>query len=390
MKFNRPLFYALKSRLGGIPIMDRYIATELIAPFLFNVGIFSLLGVAVGYLSDLANKVIEFNLPIVEAVEVFLLKVPEFVSYALPLSVLLSTLITYGRLGSNSEIIALRSCGVSLYRIIAPAIALSLIVTGITFLFNELVVPAANHRATTILVESINEEHSFWQTKDIYYPDYETITLPSGATVQRLKNLFYAKQFDGKKMRTLTILQWLEENLHQIVISDSASWNAEQQTWDFFDGTIYKIAPDADYGESRSFSRQQIPLSRVPFDLAVLSRDPYEMNIAQAQAYMKILRAIGDEKKLLTFQIRTQQKMSFPFVCLVFGVVGSALGTRPQQMSRATSFALCVAIVFFYYVLGFFLGSLGTIGFFPPFLAAWLPIFIGLGVGGWLLARASQ
>jgi lipopolysaccharide export system permease protein len=385
MKFDKPLYYLLKSRLGGISIMDRYIVTELIGPFLLSVGIFSSLGVAIGYLSDLVNKVIESNLPIVQAAQVLLLKVPEFVSYALPISVLLSALMTFGRLSSNSEIIALRSCGVSLYRIVAPAIALSLLVTGITFLFNELVVPAANYRATTILVEYIQEEHPFWQTKDIFYPDYEKVTLPNGETRQRLKSLFYAKQFDGKQMKMLTILQWLGENLNQIIISDSASWNGEQQIWDFFNGTIYKIAPDASYGETLSFDRRQLPFSRVPFDLAVLSRDPYEMNIIQAQEYMKLLRQTGDEKKLLMFQVRTQQKMAFPFVCLVFGVVGSALGTRPQHVSRATSFGLSVAIVFLYYVLGFSLGSFGTIGIFSPFLAAWLPNFIGLGVGLWLL-----
>lgn len=369
--------------------MDRYIVTESIGPFLLSVGIFSSLGVAIGYLSDLINKVIESNLPIVQAAQVLLLKVPEFVSYALPISVLLSSLMAFGRLSNNSEIIALRSCGVSLYRIVAPAIALSLLVTGITFLFNELVVPAANYRATAILVESIQEEHPFWQTRDIFYPDYERVTLPNGETRQRLKSLFYAKQFDGKQMKMLTILQWLGENLNQIIISDSASWNGEQQTWDFFNGTIYKIASDTSYDETLSFDRRQIPFSRVPFDLAVLGRDPDEMNIAQAQAYIKLLRQTGDEKKLLMFQVRTQQKMAFPFVCLVFGVVGSALGSRPQHVSRATSFGLSVAIVFLYYVLGFSLGSLGTIGIFSPFLAAWLPNFIGLGVGFWLLGRTD-
>lgn len=370
--------------------MDRYIAKELFVPFFFSVGIFSSLGVTVGYLADLANKIFESDLPVMQAVQVLLLKIPEFVSYALPISVLLATLMTYGRLSNDSEIIALRSCGVSLYRIIAPAIALSLVVTGITFLFNELVVPAANYRATAILVKSIQEEHPFWQTRDIYYPDYEKVTLPGGEIRQTLKTLFYAKQFDGKEMKALTVLQWLGQNLSQIVVSDSASWNSKQQTWDFFKGTIYKIAPDASYGDTVFFEHRQIPLSKVPFDLASQGRDPYEMNIVQTKEYIKVLKQIGDEKKLLLFEVRSQQKMAFPFVCLVFGVVGSALGTRPQQMSRASSFGLCVAVIFLYYLLGFLLGSFGMMGVFSPFLAAWLPNAIGLGVGGWLLFTKNQ
>lgn len=370
-------------------MMDRYIASELLGPFLLSVGIFSSLGVAVGYLSDLMNKAIESDLPVLQAVQVLLLKVPEFVSYALPISVLLATLIAYGRLSSDSEIIALRSCGIDLYRIIAPAIALSLIVTGITFLFNELVVPAANYRATTILVKSLNEEFPFWQTKDIFYPHYEKVTLPNGQTRQKLKELFYAKRFDGKQMKQLTVLQWAKENIDRIITADSASWNERQQKWDFFNGTIYDIAPDASYGETLFFESQQFSFSRTPFDLAALSRDPDEMNFVQAQEYMKILRLMGDEKKLIMFQVRSQQKIAFPFVCLVFGIVGAALGTRPQSNNRATSFGLCVAIVFFYYLLGFLMGSFGAIEILSPFLAAWLPNFIGLGVGILLLQRFS-
>jgi lipopolysaccharide export system permease protein len=389
MKLKKSLFYQLKLWLGGISIMDRYIAKELIVPFLFSVGIFSSLGIAVGYLADLTNKIFESDLPVMQAMQVLLLKMPEFIAYALPISVLLTTLMTYGRLSNDSEIIALRSCGVSLYRIIAPAIALSLVVTGITFLFNELVVPAANYRATAILVKSIQEEQPFWQTRDIYYPDYEKITLPSGEIRQTLKTLFYAKQFDGKEMKALTILQWLGQNLSQIIVSDSASWNSKQQVWDFFNGTIYKIAPDASYSDTVFFEHRQIPFSKIPFDLASQSRDPYEMNILQAKDYIEVLRQMGDEKKLLIFEVRSQQKIAFPFVCLVFGLVGSALGTRPQQMSRASSFGLCVTVIFLYYLLGFLLGSFGMMGVISPFLAAWLPNAIALGVGGCLLWRAN-
>ncbi|MCU0532437.1 MAG: LptF/LptG family permease [Hydrococcus sp. Prado102] len=368
-------------------MMDRYIASELLAPFVLSVGIFASLGVAVGYLSDLINKAIESDLPILQAVQVLLLKVPEFVSYALPISVLLATLIGYGRLSNDSEIIALRSCGIHLYRIIAPAIALSLIVTGIAFVFNELVVPVANYRSTAILVKSLNEEVPFWQTKDIFYPDYKKVTLPNGKTRQKLKGLFYAKQFDGKQMKQITVLQWAGENIDRIIISDSASWNDRQQKWDFFNGTIYNIAPDASYGETLFFKHRQFSFSRIPYDLAALGRDPDEMNFVQAQEYMKILRLTGDEKKLIMFQVRSQQKIAFPFICLVFGIVGSALGTRPQSNNRATSFGLCVAIVFLYYLLGFIMGSFGAIELLSPFLAAWLPNFIGLGVGIFLLKR---
>ncbi|MGK7872447.1 MAG: LptF/LptG family permease [Xenococcaceae cyanobacterium] len=379
----------LSSFLGGLSVMDRYIAAELIPPFLFSVGIFSSVGVAVGTLSDLVNKVFESDLPLRLALQVFLLKLPEFTSYAFPISVLLATLMTYGRLSSDSELIALRSCGVSIYRLVAPAVVLSLVVTGITFLFNELVVPAANYQATTILVKALNEEKPFFQKKDIFYPEYQEVTQSNGEKIWRLRSLFYAERFDGKGMKDLTILKWSGQRLNQIIISDSAIWNPAQNTWDFLNGTIYLISPDASYGNTLRFDNQQLPLSRAPLDLAIKGRDPYEMNIAQAWEYMKILRFSGDEKKLLIFQVRTQQKIAFPFVCLVFGLVGSVLGCH-KHTSRATSFGISVAIIFAYYLLGFIIGCFGLVGILSPFMAAWLPNFFGLGVGGWLLVRIAR
>lgn len=373
-----------------ISLLDRYIFAELMPPFLFSVGLFSILGVAIGYLSELANKVTESNLPLTLAVQVLLLKVPEYAAYALPVAILLGTLMTYGRLSNDGEIVAFGSCGVSLRRLILPAIFLSCIVTGLTFWVNEQIVPAANYRASSILVKSIGEERNFWQTKDIIYPQYEQQTLSNGLTKRHLKSLFYAEKFDGQDMKTLIILRWLGDNLGEIILAERASWNFQAHLWDFYQGTVYFIAADASYHKSMGFEHQQFSLPKVPLDLALQSRDPYEMNIDQALEYIKLLRLTGEEKKLRMFQVRTQQKIAFPFVCLVFALVGSALGSQPQQMSRATSFGLGVGIIFSYYLLGFLIGSLGLIGVLSPMMAAWLPNILALVAGAWLLYNFSE
>ncbi len=366
-------------------LIDRYILSQLIGPLVFSVGLVSILGVAIGYLSDLANKVVESNLPLVQAFEIILLKVPEFTAYALPISMMLSTLLTYGRLSNDSELIALRVCGASLYRLVVPAFMVSLVMTGITFMFSELIVPAANYRVTSILVEHLQEERPYWQNKDIFYPDYEKVVLPDGSTEKQLRHLFFAEKFDGQKLETLTVLEWLEKRLNRIVVSDSATWNGQEETWDFFNGTIYQLAPDSSYQDTYSFKHRQLPLTKTAFEFAQQGRDPYEMNIFQAQKYMKILRVMEDEQKLRTFQVRIQQKIAFPFICVVFGVIGSALGTSPQYINRAIGFGLSVIVVFIYYLLGFLVGSLGLIGIVSPFIAGWLPNIVGLCMGLYLL-----
>lgn len=380
-------------RLGrwlSLPLIDRYLAGQLVPPFLFSVGLVASFGVAIGYLSDLGNKIVEKNLPLEQALEILLLKVPEFLAYALPIAVLLSALLTFGRLGGDSELVALRACGAGLFRLAVPVVCLSLVATGLTYGVGEWIVPAANYRATAILVDSIQEEHPFWQNRDIFYPEFEEVKTPQGKTERRLKRLIYAERFDGKTMEELTVLQWSGSRLNKIIISDQAAWNPQRRGWDFFEGAVYPLKKDASYQESEPFQARLVELPKSAFDFALQGRDPYEMNIQEARAYMDILRLIGDRKKLNFFQVRTEQKAAFPFVCVVFGLVGMAVGARPQRLSRATGFGLSVFIVFAYYLVGFAAGSLGMAELLSPALAAWAPNLIGLAVGVGLLYRFNQ
>jgi lipopolysaccharide export system permease protein len=378
------------SLIPGLSLMDRYITTELIGPFLFGVGAFSSVGVAVGTVFDLVRKVTDAGLPLEIAMQVMLLKMPEFISYAFPMSILLSALMTYSRLSSDSELIAMRSVGVSVYRLVMPGIVLSLVVTGCTFVFNEMVVPAANYQASSTLNKALNSERPSFKESNIFYPEYGEVTQPNGEKIRALKRLFYANQFNGEQMEGLTILDWSQEGLNQIVTAESAFWNQKQSTWDFFDGTIYVISPDASYRNILRFENQQLKIPRAPLDIAKKDRDSAEMNIAQILERMEIVQLGGDEKKLKKFKLRIQQKIAFPFVCLVFGVVGAALGTRPQRTGKATSFGISVVIIFSYYLLRFIMEALGLSGILSPFLAAWLPNFFGLGAGGLLLIRAAR
>ena len=388
MKFAKSKFY--NPLLPGFSVMDRYIAIELLMPFLFGVGAFSSLGVAIGSLFDLVRQVAESGLLIAIAVKVLLLKMPEFIVYAFPMSTLLTCLMTYSRFSSDSEIIALRSCGISIYRLILPAIVLSFMVTGMTFLFNELVVPAANYEASTTLSQALKQDQLTLKEENIFYPEYREEQQANGDKTKTLARLFYADKFDGKQMKNLTILDWSRKGLNQIVTAESATWNTQENTWDFFNGSIYIVAPDASYRNILKFEHQKLQLSRAPLDLAGKGRDYGEMNIAQSLEYLKILNMSGDDKKVTKLKVRIQQKISLPFVCLVFGIVGSALGIRPQRTGRATSFGVSVIVIFSYYLLSFISGALGQVSVLSPFLAAWLPNIFGLTAGGVMVLRVAR
>lgn len=382
------------SIIPGISLMDRYIASELIPPFLFGMGLFSSLGVTIGKGFYIMREAVDEGLPLSIALKVLALSFPFFVAWAFPASVLLATLLTYSRLTSDSELIALRSCGVSIYRLVLPTIILSFIVTGITFTFNEYVVPASEYQATQTLERALNKQKPSFQERNIFYREYgqtaQTDNLDKKDKETVLKRLFYAQEFDGERMKGLTILDWSQTGLNQIITAESAVWNLAQSTWDFFNGTIYLVAADASYRNIVRFEHQQLQLPRTPLDLANKKRDYDEMNIAQATERLNLERQSGDEDEIRKLKIRIQQKIAIPFACVVCGLVGGALGNRPQRTNKATGFGISVLVIFSYYLLGAIGDALGLSGSLQPLVAAWLPNILGLGVGGFLLIRAAR
>ncbi len=373
-----------------LSVMDRYIGVELILPFLFGVGAFSSLGVSVGALFDLIRRVSEYGLPFQNALEILLLKTPEFISYAFPMSVLLATLMTYSRLSSDSELTALKGCGVSVYRMIIPAVVLSLVVTGLAFVFNEVIVPAANYRASETLERALGrDQYPDFQKENILYQEFQQIDGDGRDEV--LTRLFYASRFDGKEMYGLTVLDFTQAKLNQITSAESAVWNFTDQTWDFFNGTIYLVSSDGSYSNILKFQHQQVHIPRTPLDIASSERqDPREMNLAESWERVRLLRQRGSQSRLRRLLITIHEKYALPFACVVFGLVGAALGSQLRRTGRATSFAISIVIIFSYYLLYSIFSATAHASLLPPILSAWVPNIFGFCIGIFLLVRAAR
>jgi lipopolysaccharide export system permease protein len=376
-----------------LSVMDRYLARELIMPFLFGVAAFSSIGLAVGTLFELVREVVDQGLPIALALKVLLLRMPYFLVLSFPMSTLLATLMAYGRLSNDSELVALRSCGVSIYRLVMPALVLSACVTGLTFAFNEAIVPAANAEAQMTLARALDrDEAPSFRDENIFYREYGDVTLPDGQRKNTLTRMFYAERFDGEFMGDITVVDRSQFGITQIITANRARWEASNSQWEFFDGTIYIVSPDGGYRNVATFAQQTIRLPRTALDLAVRGRfKSDEVNIAQLADQIELLRPSGDRSAIVKLELRLQQKYALPFICFAFGVVGSALGNRRhQRLGRATSFGISVVMIFSYYLFAFVMDALGLKEVLSPVVATWTPIAVVTAFGGLLLMRASR
>ncbi|ABI45748.1 LptF/LptG family permease [Synechococcus sp. CC9311] len=380
----------LRRLVHRIPLIDRWLLGELIGPLLFALTAFTVVSLSVGVMFDLVRKIVESNLPWTIAVQVLLLKLPSFLVISFPMATLMASLLAYSRLSANSELTALRSVGVTASRMIAPAIALALLMTSLSFLFNDVIVPRTNRSAEFTLQRALGKAIAAEKGDDIVYSRFGRVAEPDGKSSKGLTQLFYAREFEDGTMIGVTVLDLSRFGFTQMLVADKAKWNQSQAKWEFNDGQILTLTPSGST-TSADFDRYLYPLSPAPLRIAKLPKDANNMTVSEAIEAEQLLSDAGDRKEARRLRVRIQEKFTVPMACLVFGLIGSSLGAKPNsRTSRSQGFGISVVLIFVYYVLSFSFSSLGVKGTLAPFLAAWGPVLISLAGGGVLLRQASR
>ncbi len=377
----------------AIPLIDRWLLGQLLPPMLFAIGAFTTVSLSVGIMFDLVRKIVEFGLPFQIALKILLLKLPGFLVLSFPMSMLLATLLAYGKLSSNSELLALKSLGVNNKRIILPAVILSLFMTCLTFSFNDSLVPVSNRVAENTLRESLGKAISSEEGKHIMFSRYgsqvDSLNRVSKSQ-ENLTHIFYAKYFRNNFMEEVTLIDFSRLGMQQILKAQKGEYDQNKNLWNFYDG---KIMISRDNGEisSINFEKYQYPLDEGPMELAKVPSDANDMTVRQAIRAESLYRQAGNNKESRRMKVRIQEKFTLPAACLVFGLIGSSFGVRSiSRSSKSQGFGLSVLMIFAYYILSFFSSSLGVKGVLNPILAAWIPVVISISLSIYLLNRASN
>jgi lipopolysaccharide export system permease protein len=378
-------------RWRDLPLLDRWLLQELLGPLLFGIAAFTAVSLSVGAVFELVRRIAESGLPVLAAVKVLLLRLPSFLVLSFPMATLMATLLAYSRLSGSSELTALRSVGVSTRRMVLPAMALALVMTLLTFVFNDAIVPRANLEATNSLERALGKAIATEQSDNALYSRFTDVKLPNGDSVNWLTHIFHARQFRKGVMLDVTLLDFSRHGYRQMLTALTGKWNEEQGMWEFNKGRITNIDVVSGTTTSASFDRYLYPFSRDPIEVAQLPTDASTMTVGQALTAERLLLEANNTKEARRLRVRIQEKFAFPAICLVFGLIGSSLGVRPNsRTSRSQGFGISVLLIFGYYLMSFIFSSLGVTGTLMPFMAAWLPVFIGLGGGLWLLRQASR
>ncbi|MCF8002452.1 MAG: LptF/LptG family permease, partial [Halanaerobiales bacterium] len=176
-----------------IKLLDKYIIKEITFPFLASVIIITIILLG-NYLFQLTDLIIVKNVPIPLVLKLLVYNLPDIIVRTFPIAILFATMNAIGRLNRENEITAFRMGGISLYRLIIPILILGILISGLTFLFNEEVVPWSNHKAKNIIRSTILKESMPNTQQEVFFRG------PKG-------RLFYVKEYneEEKILKNITI-----------------------------------------------------------------------------------------------------------------------------------------------------------------------------------------
>jgi len=358
-------------------ILDRYIARELVGPFLFGVAAFVSLFVAGNFLLEVAQVMAKHGVGPGTVLLLFLYWLPKYLVLTFPMSMLLAVLLAFGRLSGESEITAMRAGGAPFPRLVVPVVAVGLLVSLITIAFNEQVTPRAT-RAYGRLERQVVRRLTPYQ-------HFYTRSLKD----DRLEALIYARGFDPARgvLTGVTYVRAYQGRPLVTFYGEYAKWDQQRNDWFFYQGWMSwpKPVPGTVY-----FSDQpmEVKLGKSPAEIEQLEMKAEDMTWGQLRQHIRRLQA--QKLEVAELQTRWHHKLSIPFACLIFALIGAPLGLRSHRGSSSFGLGLSIIIAFCYYVVWEYLGIVAERGMISPFVAAWAPNVLGAAVGAVLIWRAAR
>lgn len=363
-----------------IKLIDKYILKEITGAFLFGVVAFSSISAGVGVLPNLIHLSTKYSFSFNTVIQLFFARLPEIIVFTFPTSILLASLISFNRLSSDSEITAFRACGVSFFRMVVPAVFMGVIVSFLTISFNEIIVPRANIQSEMIVRHAKQTKKPKLQ-ESVSIPEYKNGIL---------KRNIFAGSMSGNTLKNVNVVEYENGHFARTIVAEEAVYK-DDGGWDFSHGVMHMFfKEDLLRVISVKFDKEQININYSPDQLLVnkKKKDSKNMNYVELRSYISQLEKAGVDTSSLGVQL--YQKISIPFACLVFVLLGCPLGVRPTRGSSAMGLGMSLIIVIVYYILmavGQWLGSYGAV---TPLVAAWLPNLVVGSFGAKMLFKRAN
>lgn len=362
--------------LPRLRLLDRYVSRRYASVAFLS--FFGLIGLYyIGTLIDKSERLFKGEATAEMLVDYFLYSTPQFIAYVAPMATLVAVLATIGGLMRTSELVVMRACGISIYRVGVPLLFFAVLWGGGLFMLDDRVLAHANRRAEAI-DDQIRGRASHnadaltnrnWladrQGRIYYYAAFD----PSNATLFNLS--VFEPEPGGRQLARHTFVR-------------QATW--EDDAWRSFDGREYAFRGDGEATRT-VFTTRPLDLAP-PQDFSGMHNQASDlMNYGELRQYVDELREQG--LNVTGSRVEMARRIAFPFVTIVMTLIGIPFGVTIGRRGALYGVGLALVLGASYWLIDTFFIAVGQAGLLSPWLAAWAAnlLFLALALYAVLTVR---
>lgn len=357
--------------------IDKYILSEFWLPLVSGAGIITGVWLGIDKFKEVFKLLAKSGAPFSTGIVILGLEIPQILAVTIPISILLATFLTFQKLSSQSEIIAMRAAGLSFKNLMRPVFYLGCLGLLLCFLLTEFIVPFSNPFAQKVYMLSLYKNPI--ATKGVHgFSYFEKDS--NDAT----KRIFYVRRFKNDYLKDVVILDFSQKQVAMIHTAKKGEWDPKRGGWILYDGSSSYIKnSDETNMETDSqhlitnFKETLIPSSLNPNDILQEMSNVRDMNFLELRKFIQNHEQ-GNiyTDKLNEFRTKYFNKYAYPFACILLAIIGACLGITGRRRAINWGYILLGLIVFVFYMSQTVFDSFGQSGKITPVLAVWMPNFI--------------
>jgi lipopolysaccharide export system permease protein len=363
-------------------IVNRYVLKEMLAPFSINVLVFTFLFLMTE-LIKITNWIVNYNLSIFSVLTLIFFTMPWFLMFIIPMSVMLAVVLTFLGMSADNEIVALKSCGLSVYGLLPPVLIFSFAGFFLTLFMTLYGVPKSKATLEDIVLEMAASNVTIGLKERTFNDAFKDVML-------------YINEIDlnQKKLIDIFIEDKRQRNMISTVVAPEGRMYSEPGKYIFHlvlsNGTIHQTNLKDHSANSIRFDTYKLSLDLKKELEKAEEREKgrEEMSIAELQQVVN--ESTEKDKDYYKAQIVIHRRFSIPVACLTLGFLAFPLGIQSKSGKRSSGLIMCLFFFLLYYVLLAAGYSLGKKGVYPPVIGMWLPNLTMVGIGVYFFFQTTK
>jgi LPS export ABC transporter permease LptF/LPS export ABC transporter permease LptG len=364
-------------------ILRRYILSEVTSHALIGTAIFTFV-IFTKELGQILELVVRNSAPLPSAIELFLLIIPGALTITLPAGVLIGVLLGLSRLAADSEITAMKACGVGLKRFLG-ILSIFFIGAWLLALANSVYLAPMSQEALSHLQDQLKgSQVSFEVQPRVFYEGFPKKVL----YVHDVKSAQGAAIWNG-----VFIADTSDPAAPRVTLAERGILVSEGKNLlhlHLINGSTHETVPgESDKYQISTFQETDIPIE-LPESSAAKDEPPSAISEVPTSQLPRLARTRRKPEVARWYWIELHRRFALPTACLVLGLVGFPLGISAKKGGKSTGFVLTVVLVFAYYFVSLIGVSLARQGKISPGIGVWLADIACLALGVFLIWRSEK